>query len=295
MNSVVVDTRTRRTLWRVGLNAVLSATLVGIGIVTAPLLLIGLAVAAAIGLSAEVVAPLHGGRRSARSYVTDLTHAVGNRILIVPVVALAVSVLAPVTAWLVPSAVRDGFAALPTLAQVAVALVVTDFANYVTHYGLHRVGFLWSFHAVHHSSERLDWLATSRGHPLDLAFNLTAISLPSAALGRVELAPWLLTFFFLYPFVCHANARIRIPGIGRILVTPEFHHWHHAADTSAYDKNFGSIFSIWDRLFHTAVEPGEFPVGYGIDDREIDAADYLGQLAAPFRRPAARADQVAGA
>lgn len=281
MNTLVLPTGSRR---RAGVNALVSLTLVGVGIATAPRLLVGLTVAAAIGASCEFVAPLHSGRRSLRAYATDLTHAIANRILIVPLVAVLLSLIGPLVERTVPAATADGFAALPPTVQLLIALLVTDFTNYWAHYALHRVGFLWSFHAVHHSSERLDWLATSRGHPIDLVFNLVAITLPTYALGRVDLAPWLLTFFFLYPFVCHANARIRIPALGLVLVTPEFHHWHHAADTSAYDKNFGSVFSIWDRLFGTVIDPGEFPTGYGIEDPELDRADYVGQIAAPFRK-----------
>jgi sterol desaturase/sphingolipid hydroxylase (fatty acid hydroxylase superfamily) len=255
-----------------------------VGIATGPHLLIGLAVAAAVGASCEVLAPLHGGRRPLRAYALDLTHAIGNRCLILPPVAVALTVAAPAMAVVVPASIRNGFAGLHGLAQVAVILVLTDLTNYVAHRGLHQVGFLWSFHAVHHSSERLDWLATSRGHPLDLAFNIFAISLPSFALDRVDLAPWLVTFFFLYPFVCHANARIRIPRlIGAVLVTPEFHHWHHAAEARAHDRNFGSFLSVWDRLFGTAIEPGDFPDRYGIEGSDLDGADYVGQLAAPLR------------
>jgi len=256
-----------------------------VGIATGPQLLIGLGVAAVVGASCEALAPLHGGRRSARAYALDLTHAIGNRCLILPLVAVALTVAAPAMAIAMPASVNLGFAGLPGLAQIAILLVLTDFTNYIAHRGLHRVGLLWSFHAVHHSSERLDWLATSRGHPVDLAFNLFAISLPSLALDRIDLAPWLVTFFFLYPFVCHANARIRIPRlIGAILVTPEFHHWHHAAEARAHDRNFGAFLAVWDRLFGTAIEPGEFPDIYGIDGSDLDAGDYVGHLAAPFRR-----------
>ena len=268
----------------VGLNVVASATLLTIGVVTGPGLLVGLGVAAAIGASCEVLAPLHGGRRSARAYATDLTHAIGNRFLILPLVAVALTAVGPAVATALPPVARRGFADLPWLAQLAFVLMVTDFTNYWAHRALHQVGVLWSFHAVHHSSERLDWLATSRGHPLDLAFNIFAISLPLYALGRVDLAPWLLTFFFLYPFVCHANARIRVPAvIGKVFVTPEFHHWHHAAEARAINRNFGSFLSVWDRAFGTSIEPGEFPESYGIDGSDLDSADYVGRLAAPFR------------
>lgn len=263
-------------------NAVVSVALAVVGLRTAPELLVGLGVAAALGMSCEVLAPLHEGRRSRRALALDLTHALGDRCITIPLVAIALALGGPVVAAAVPAAVRDALAALPWLAMVAITLVVTDFANYLAHRSLHRVRVLWAFHAVHHSSERLDWLATSRAHPIDLAVNIVAVTLPTYALGQVELAPWLVTFFFVHPFVMHANARLRIPAVGAVLVTPAFHHWHHAAEGDAHDRNFGTFLSVWDRLFGTALDREEFPERYGIDDSAVDGADYLGQLAMPF-------------
>lgn len=276
--SASASTRVRATA-----NVVASAAFAAVGIVTAPELLLGLTIAAAVGISLEVLAPLHEGRRSPRAWAVDLTHAVGDRAMIVPLVALGLAVAAPVVEAAVPADVHDGVAGLPWIAQLAVIVVATDLANYLAHRALHRVPWLWSFHAVHHSSERLDWLATSRVHPLDLAVNIVAVTLPTAALGQVELAPWLVTFFFVYPFVTHANARIRMRGVGTVLVTPAFHHWHHADENEAYDRNFGMFLSLWDRLFGTAVDSDEFPTRYGIGSGDLDTADYLGHLTLPFR------------
>lgn len=272
---------------RTAANVAASAAFAVVGIVTAPELLLGLAVAAAVGISLEVLAPLHEGRRPARAWAVDLTHAFGDRAMIVPLVAVGLAVAGPVVEAAVPAGVRHGVAGLPWLAQLAVVVAATDLANYLAHRALHRVPLLWSFHAVHHSSERLDWLATSRVHPLDLAVNIVAVTLPTAALGKVELAPWLVTFFFVYPFVTHANARIRLRGVDAVLVTPAFHHWHHADQHEAYDRNFGMFLSVWDRLFGTAVDSREFPTRYGIGSAGLDGADYLGHLVLPFR--AARA------
>lgn len=258
-------------------NLAASAALACVGLLTAPELLLGLAIAAAVGISIEVLAPLHEGRRSRHAWLVDLTHAVGDRAMIVPVVAVALAVVGPA----VP---EIGLGAWPLVVQIVVTVVVTDFANYWAHRGLHRVRALWAFHSVHHSSERLDWLATSRVHPLDLAINIGAVTLPTFALGEVEMAPWLLTFFFVWPFVTHANARLRLPGpLGWLLVTPAFHHWHHAADEGAFDKNFGMFLAVWDRLFGTYVDEAEFPVSYGIGSRELETGDYLAHLTAPFR------------
>lgn len=272
---------------RPALNAAVSMALVVIGIRTAPELLVGLSIAAAIGVSVEILAPLHEGRRSARAYVLDLTHALGDRAVIVPLVAVCLAAAEPVIAVVVPTGLRSGIDSLPWAVQVAVAVIATDFANYLIHRSLHRVSFLWAFHAVHHSSERLDWLATSRVHPIDLAINITAVTLPTIALGKVALAPWLVTFFFVYPFVTHANARIRLGAVGTVLVTPAFHHWHHAAEDQAHDRNFGMFLSVWDRLFGTAITTQEFPSRYGVDGVELESLDYLGQMTQPFRTASA--------
>lgn len=272
---------------RVAVNVVVSASLVAIGALRDPGLLLGLGVAAAVGMSCEALAPPPSGwrprRRSLRAYATDFTHAIGNRYLILPLVTAAAAVVGPLVAGAVPSAVGEGFARLSGFAQLAVLLVVGDLANYWSHRALHQIPWLWRLHAVHHSTERLDWLATSRGHPIDLAFAMVVIASPAFVLGRVDIAPWLLTFFFLYPFICHANTRIQIPYLGWVLVTPKFHHWHHAADEEAYDRNFGSILSIWDRLFGTVIDRDEFPDRYGITGSDLDRADYVGHLVAPFR------------
>ena len=266
--------------WRVALNATVSVVAVVIGLLTAPELLVGFTIAAVIGIACEVLAPGHPRRRSRRNTVTDLTHAFGDRSMIVPLVLVGLAVLGSVVETLVPLPVRVAVAEAPIAAALLLTLLATDLANYGIHRALHRVGFLWRFHQIHHSSEQLDWLATSRVHPIDLGINIIAVTLPTYALGRVEMAPWLLTFFFVQPFVIHANARIRLPRIACLLVTPSFHHWHHAAD--AHDRNFGMFLSVWDRLLGTAIDCDELPDRYGIDRPEVATADFLGHLVHPF-------------
>jgi sterol desaturase/sphingolipid hydroxylase (fatty acid hydroxylase superfamily) len=268
---------------RTVVNAAASIALAAIGLVRAPELLVGLAVAAAVGMCCEVLAPLHEGKRSRRAWVLDLTHALGDRAVIIPVVALGLALVRPAVEAGVPAAVSDGFDALPGVARVIVLVVITDFVNYWAHRAFHQVRSLWAFHAVHHSSERLDWLATSRVHPLELAANVVAVSIPAMALGSVSTAPWLLTLFFVYPFVTHANAALRVGRVaGWLFVTPVFHHWHHAVDDRAHDKNYGQFLSVWDRWFGTYVPDTEFPEAYGIGSPPLDSADYVGHLTAPL-------------
>jgi sterol desaturase/sphingolipid hydroxylase (fatty acid hydroxylase superfamily) len=270
---------------RRALNVAVSLAAVATAIVLAPQVLIGLAIAATIVASIEVLWPLHtGSRRSRAALVTDLTHAIGNRYLVVALFIVLVGAVGPAAAGLVPDGVRTAVHGLPPPLLVAVVFVLTDLANYGGHVAMHRIPVLWRLHAVHHSSERLDWLATARVHPVDLALSITMASLPTYALGFTVDEPWLLTFLFLYPFLAHANAHVRLPVLDRVIVSPELHHWHHAADRAAHNHNYGAILSVWDRLFGTAYEPGGFPTDYGTGDRALADADYLGHLVAPLAR-----------
>lgn len=277
--------RSRSRPVRTGANIAVSAGAVAPSVITAPRLLFGFAVAAVVCASLEVLRPLANTRRT--SWVKDLVHAVGNRVLILPPLLGVVSVLGPWLARATPAAVHHAFSR-PTIVSLVVVIVVSDLFNYLAHRLLHRLTWLWRLHAVHHSSRHLDWLATSRGHPIDQIVNLAAASLPVLALGGASYAPGLIAFLYLYPFLLHANARLPVRWLGLVFVTPVFHHWHHAEETAAHDHNFGAILSIWDRLFRTAIDSAGYPARYGTGDSTLDSQDYLGQLTTPllFRRQA---------
>lgn len=268
---------------RQALNAALCVAMAGGAVIVVPQVLATLAIAAAAAASIEVLRPLHPRRRTRAALATDLVHAAGNRFLQLPATFAALVVLAPLATWLVPGPVRSGLDGLPWWAQTAIVFVLSDLANYFGHRAMHRVPALWRLHAVHHSSEQLDWLATARAHPLDQAFTVTTTALPAIALGVLDAQPWLLTLLFLYyPFVSHANADLHLPEIERVIVTPRFHHWHHALGTRT--ANFGGFLAVWDHLFGTAHDAGGYPDRYGIRDTALGSDDYLGHVLSPLTR-----------
>jgi hypothetical protein len=55
----------------------------------------------------------------------------------------------------------------PAWLQFVEIFVASDFPGYVFHRALHSYAWLWRFHQVHHSSEKMDWLANARLHPVD--------------------------------------------------------------------------------------------------------------------------------
>src|ERR1700676_5166313 len=74
---------------------------------------------------------------------------------------------AQATKYLGVPALQQLIARLPWILQFFLAVVVADVADYFIHLSLHKVPFLWRFHAIHHSSKALDWIAGSRSHFVD--------------------------------------------------------------------------------------------------------------------------------
>ena len=69
--------------------------------------------------------------------------------------------------WQPAGLARPPFAVSRSGSRFLEAVLVADLAQYAVHRAFHRVPLLWRFHAVHHSSRDLDWLAGSRLHLLD--------------------------------------------------------------------------------------------------------------------------------
>ena len=66
---------------------------------------------------------------------------------------------------------------------VPLLLLVADFTQYWVHRTFRVVPFLWRFHAIHHSAERMDWLAGSRLHLVDAIVTRGLTYVPVFALG----------------------------------------------------------------------------------------------------------------
>ena len=147
--------------------------------------------------------------------------------------------------------------------SIALAVVLVFVGEYWGHRFTHTVPLLWRFHSVHHSIEQMDWVAAGRLHPFDSAFTQAFTIMPLFVLGYGGgVFAGVAVFITLLAIFQHANVRIRFPVLRWILPTPEWHHWHHAIDDEARDKNFG--LPVVDKIFGTAHMPkGRHPTGFG--------------------------------
>lgn len=177
-------------------------------------------------------------------------------------------------------------ASQPLALQVIEVMIVSDFAQYWFHRAFHRVPFLWGFHAIHHSAKSMDWLASSRMHFIEIALLRGVTAIPMLTLGFSPVALQIYVgIVYVYSSLLHANVKGDFDRLGRFVATPRFHHWHHALEAEAVDKNFAIHFPLYDRLFGTYhLPPGRWPENYGVPEQV--PSGYLRQFFYPFRRKA---------
>jgi sterol desaturase/sphingolipid hydroxylase (fatty acid hydroxylase superfamily) len=174
-------------------------------------------------------------------------------------------------------------AQLPLAVQGALFLVGSDFLNYWIHRGFHRRA-MWKYHAVHHSSEELDWLSAARFHPVNIFLGSVATDVVLLLAG---ISPNVLVI--LGPFTVissafvHANLNWTLGPFRYVMASPVFHRWHHTAADRGGDKNFASTFPILDVLFGTYYMPeGQLPDAYGVADRSFPPS-FGEQMLYPFK------------
>ena len=181
--------------------------------------------------------------------------------------------------------------ALPLWAQLLISLLALDLAaQYTAHFLLHKIGFLWRMHVVHHSDRYVDATTGTRIHPGDFLFREILAACAVAVFG-IPIAFYLLyrTVTVVFTYATHAN--IDMPrrldrALSLVFVTPNMHKFHHHDTLPWTDSNYGNVFSVWDRLFGTLVYDDVEKIRYGLDtfdERLTD--DVLGQLKMPFVRP----------
>ena len=67
----------------------------------------------------------------------------------------------------------------------------------------------------------------------------------------------------LYGILCTHNLLKKLGFLEYILVTPSHHRVHHASNLQYLDRNFGTVFIFWDKLFGTFAPEME-EVKYGL-------------------------------
>ena len=177
---------------------------------------------------------------------------------------------------------------LPVWVELVLAIMLLDFlAQYVVHYMLHKVRFMWRFHMVHHSDTNVDVTSGTRHHPIDFIMRET-FALIAILIAGLPLAYYVLyrILTILFTYFSHANIRLPIgldKAISLIFISPNTHKFHHHYEMPWTDTNYGNIFSLWDRAFGTFIYHDPYDIIYGLDVLDKDKSnDIVYQLKVPF-------------
>jgi sterol desaturase/sphingolipid hydroxylase (fatty acid hydroxylase superfamily) len=218
--------------------------------------------------------------RARQGVATDVTYLVSNHVLMFAVVLPVSQVFAAARS----EPLARVLASQPIILQLAEIVVTVDLVQYGVHRLFHAVPVLWRLHAIHHSSRKLDWLAGSRLHFVDLLVMRTVTMVPLVVTGFSE------TTLHVYAAIAalsgifaHANLRVPLSVLEHIIVTPRYHAFHHATDVEAIDKNFAFHLPVIDRIFGTLfLPPGGWPERCGIRGRQVPDG-WLHQLLFPLQ------------
>ena len=169
------------------------------------------------------------------------------------------------------------------LIATVIIVVTSDFCKYWAHRAHHEWKFLWPFHAVHHSADVLTPLTVQRVHPIEpmirnflmtIVVGIAQALVLYAIVGQINIVAigganaLYFTFNALGSNFRHSHIWISYGRVlEHILISPAQHQVHHSVAIKHHDKNYGSMFAIWDWMFGTLYIPtGPEKLTFGVSD-----------------------------
>jgi lathosterol oxidase len=217
---------------------------------------------------------------------TDIGYYFISHMLVQFILIAVTSSTATMDALVANETLKQAIQSLPLWLQFLLAVFCADLFQAGLHRMYHNIPALWRFHAVHHSARHMDWLAGSRIHLLEILLTRIAVLTPLVLLGIA--APALNAYIILVGIqavLAHANLRWNFGWLEYVLVTPRYHHWHHARHADYIDVNYAIHLPLVDMLMGTFKRPpaSAWPEEYGVMKLETVPNGILAQTLMPFR------------
>lgn len=229
--------------------------------------------------SVRPMSPLRDGWR------TDLTYFFVSHVLVQFVLIAVTASTAMVASFAAWPPLQALIQSLPVALQFLLVVFFADLFQAGLHRAYHNVPWLWRFHAVHHSSRHMDWLAGSRVHVVELVLTRAAVLLPLVLLGFApEAVNAYVVLVGIQAVLAHANLNVNFGWLEYLVVTPRYHHWHHARDLDYVDVNYAIHLPLVDMLMGTFKRPpaGDWPEEYGVLKLETVPTGFWPQLVMPL-------------
>ena len=214
---------------------------------------------------------------------TDLAYFAISHLLIQFFLLFTNAVHVYVLGWAQSQALTAFVVGWPVWVQFLACVLVADLFQAVTHRWYHQVPWLWKFHAVHHSSVHLDWLAGSRMHFVEALVTRTAVIVPLYLIGfsKPALDAYVVLVGVQAVFV-HANVNWNFGWLSYLIVTPRYHHWHHSDDPAHANTNYAVHLPVIDMMLGSfKLPPCAWPPTYGVIGGDVPKG-FVRQQLHPF-------------
>lgn len=219
---------------------------------------------------------------------TDLAYFFLSHLLVQFILIVVTTSTTTIDLMVASETVKTWIRSLPVWLQFLMAVFAADLFQAGLHRAYHNIPWLWRFHAVHHSSRHMDWLAGSRTHLVEVLLTRSAVLLPLVVLGfSAEAVNSYIILVGLQAVLAHANLGIRFGWLEYLIVLPRYHHWHHAREQAYIDVNYAIHLPLVDILMGTFKLPkdGSWPAEYGVMKLESVPDDFFRQQISPFLPP----------
>ncbi|GJL95044.1 MAG: sterol desaturase [Hyphococcus sp.] len=185
---------------------------------------------------------------------------------------------------------------IPIGVKIVISVIVFDLATYIEHRLLHQYYIFWRTHRSHHADTIIDATTSLRFHPFESILR-SIFGICFVYLLGIPVSAVLIYYGINVIWNTLGHTNIALPPaidrlVSRIFITPHMHRLHHSTQPIHLDKNFGTIFSIWDQLFGTFCGPWELSEDeeFGLDGPEQITVDSFSNIILdPFRTPENRA------
>lgn len=167
----------------------------------------------------------------------------------------------------------------PFYIQLICFILCLDFSFYWTHRFMH-VKWMWRTHRWHHLPTEMYFVAGVRSSFIH-QFLLTICFLLCFPILQTVKPLWFFIFskiqYYLFNNFLHMNVVWNSRYLEWFLVTPRFHHVHHSANYGEHHGNFGSLLTIWDRLFGSYINPDHVSnIQFGTGEKTKHPFQFLG-------------------
>lgn len=179
---------------------------------------------------------------------------------------------------------------LHSLLKLFLTVIIMDFLLYIWHLLNHVVPFFWRFHRVHHSDLNMDVSTATRFHFGELAVSAIIKASVILFLG-VDITGLLVFDLLVLATAQFQHSSLRVPErfewwYWLMFVPPSMHRIHHSVVIGERNSNYGTIFSIWDRIIGTMtknVDQDKIRIGVGAYS-DFNKTRFLSLLLMPVTR-----------